>query len=71
MDEVAHAVEVVNSVGLSDYTLLHCTTNYPTDVDEVNMRAMVKIKDLLDVRVGYSDHTTTDTACIAAVAPWC
>lgn len=68
MDEVAHAVEVVNSVGLSDYTLLHCTTNYPTDVEEVNMRAMVKIKDSLDVRVGYSDHTTTDTACIAAVA---
>lgn len=68
LEEVAHAVEVVKSVGNEDFTLLQCTTNYPTNSDEVNLNAMITMREALGARVGYSDHTTTNTACIAAVA---
>ena len=68
IDEVAQAVEVVKSVGNKDFTLLHCTTNYPTNSNEVNLKAMTTMRETLDAVVGYSDHTKTNTACIAAVA---
>lgn len=49
-------------------TVLHCTTAYPTTMADANLRAMLTIRDELDVAVGYSDHTIGIEAAIAAVA---
>lgn len=49
-------------------TVLHCTTAYPAPLEDVNLRAMTTIRDVLDVRVGYSDHTSGIDVAIAAVA---
>lgn len=49
-------------------TVLHCTTEYPTPMSEVNLRAMVTMKAALGVEVGYSDHTPGIEVPIAAVA---
>lgn len=49
-------------------TVLHCTTEYPAPMDEVNLRAMQTIGSTLGVRIGYSDHTTGIEVAIAAVA---
>jgi N-acetylneuraminate synthase len=49
-------------------TLLHCTTEYPAPISEVNLRAMHTIKDIFGVPTGYSDHTAGINIAIAAAA---
>ena len=49
-------------------TVLHCTTEYPTPMVDVNLRAMLSIGEAFAVRVGYSDHTSGIEVAIAAVS---
>lgn len=49
-------------------TLLHCTSEYPAPVDEVNLRAMQTMAGAFGLPVGYSDHTMGTHVCLAAVA---
>jgi N,N'-diacetyllegionaminate synthase len=59
---------VQGGANLEDITVLHCTTNYPTLMDEVNLNAMVSLGREFGVKVGYSDHTKGIEVAIAAVA---
>lgn len=70
MGEIESAIEVLEGAGTSrsQLTILHCTTEYPTPMDEVNLQAMRTIGDAFKVRVGYSDHTRGIEVPIAAVA---
>ncbi|WP_103665873.1 N-acetylneuraminate synthase [Gracilimonas amylolytica] len=70
MQEVKEAVDVVMKYGLTkkDITVLHCNTEYPTPMEDVNLKAMNTIGDELGVQVGYSDHTLGIEVPIAAVA---
>jgi N,N'-diacetyllegionaminate synthase len=52
----------------SDLTLLHCTSNYPAAPADVNLRAMVTMRDRFQLPVGYSDHTLGVEVSLAAVA---
>jgi N-acetylneuraminate synthase len=49
-------------------SILHCTTNYPAALDEINLRAMETIRKQFDLPVGYSDHTDGMLVPVAAVA---
>ncbi len=51
-----------------EITILHCNTEYPTPMEDVNLKAMLTIRDELGVKVGYSDHTLGIEVPIAAVA---
>lgn len=51
-----------------DITVLHCNTQYPTPYEDVNLLAMLEIRDRLGVRVGYSDHTRGIEVSVAAAA---
>lgn len=70
LGEVEAAIEVIESAGTprSLITVLHCTTEYPTPMEEVNLRAMISMKNAFGVNVGYSDHTPGIEVPIAAVA---
>lgn len=68
IEEIDKAVEVLYQYGTKDLTLLHCTTSYPTDIKEVNLKAMLTLKERYHVSVGYSDHTCGIEIAIAAVA---
>jgi N,N'-diacetyllegionaminate synthase len=70
LDEVRAALAVLTAAGCERerVTVLHCSTEYPTPPIEVNLRAMVTLRDELGVAVGYSDHTEGITVPIAAVA---
>ena len=70
MKEIGDALSILEQTGLSraQITVLHCTTEYPTPMDEVNLRAMNNIRNTLGVSVGYSDHTLGIEVSIAAVA---
>lgn len=70
MDEIEAAIEVIEQAGTlrSNMTVLHCTSEYPAPMAEVNLRAMQSIHAALGVTVGYSDHTVGIEVAIAAVA---
>lgn len=70
MEEVKRAFYVLIRSGTNrkNITVLHCNTEYPTPVEDVNLKAMLTIKDELNCRVGYSDHTRGLEVSIAAVA---
>lgn len=70
MEEIQSAIQVleVEGVSRSMITVLHCTTEYPTPMSDVNLRAMKTIKSAFGVKVGYSDHTQGIEVPIAAVA---
>lgn len=70
LDEVRDAVRVLtdNGTPASDIILLHCTTQYPTPMQAVNLRAMLALGTLGCAAVGYSDHTIGIEVPVAAVA---
>ena len=68
LEEVRAAVNVLRGNGAQDITLLHCNTQYPTPVSDVNLLAMVKMREALNVPVGYSDHTLGIEVSLAAAA---
>jgi len=70
IEEIQQAVEVVIDSGIekSNITILHCNTQYPTPMKDVNLHAMNDIRDTLNVSIGYSDHTLGIEVPIAAVA---
>ena len=70
LDEVATAIEVLERAGTprDRVTVLHCNTEYPTPMADVNLRAMLTMRDVFGVAVGYSDHTLGIEIPIAAVA---
>lgn len=68
MQEVKDAVQVLKQYGAEDITVLHCNTQYPTPMEDVNLRAMIHMKHELNLEVGYSDHTQGVEVPIAAVA---
>lgn len=70
MSEIEDAIKVVKTAGTKseDITVLHCNTEYPTPMGDVNITAMNSIQKKLKVSVGYSDHTLGIEVPIAAVA---
>jgi N-acetylneuraminate synthase/N,N'-diacetyllegionaminate synthase len=66
--QVASAYKTLVEAGATDITLLHCTTNYPCPENEVNLRAMLTLREAFKCKVGYSDHTMGVEVPIAAVA---
>ena len=70
INEIKAALEVVINSGaqLKDVTILHCNTEYPTPMEDVNLNAMKTIKEVFGVNIGYSDHTLGIEVPIAAVA---
>lgn len=70
MAEIGAALNVLEQAGTSrrQITVLHCNTEYPTPMGDVNLRAMLSIRDAYGVQVGYSDHTAGIEVSIAAVA---
>ena len=68
--EIKEAVKVLtdNGVCKDKITILHCNTEYPTPMEDVNLKAMLHIQQELGVAVGYSDHTLGIEVPIAAVA---
>jgi len=68
LDEVAEAVEALQSAGAAQLTLLHCVTEYPAPYAEVNLRAMQTLQSAFGLPVGYSDHTPGIEIAVAAAA---
>jgi len=70
MEEIKDAITVLceNGISKDEITVLHCNTEYPTPMEDVNLKAMLTIQSELGVKIGYSDHTNGIEVPIAAVA---
>lgn len=68
MDDVELSIQSLREGGATDITLLHCTTNYPCPYEDVNLKAMVTMRNAFHVPIGYSDHTVGRDVSVAAVA---
>ena len=68
LGDVEEALEVIRKEGTNDIILLHCVSNYPAKVEEVNLRAMETLRCVFGLPVGLSDHTVSITIPIAAAA---
>ncbi len=70
MGEIEAAIDMLEKAGTprAKLTVLHCTSEYPTPMSDVNLRAMQSIQSAFGVAVGYSDHTRGIEVAIAAVA---
>ena len=66
--EVDVALAELRNAGATDIILLHCTTNYPCPMQDVNLKAMLTLKEAFKIPVGYSDHTEGIEVPVAAVA---
>lgn len=68
MNEIQDAIDVLKENGTEDITILHCTTEYPAPIQDVNLNVMQTIREAFGYPVGYSDHTQGIEVDLAAVA---
>lgn len=68
IEEIKVALKTIYDAGTKDVILLHCVSNYPARLKDVNLRAMQTMAKVFSVPVGYSDHTLGIDISIAAVA---
>lgn len=66
--QVALAYDTLLQAGADGVSLLHCTTNYPCPYNEVNLKAMITLREAFKCKVGYSDHTMGTEVPVAAIA---
>ncbi len=68
MDEIQTAIDVLKANGTTDIIIMHCTTEYPAPIEDVNLNVMNTLRETLGYLVGYSDHTQGIEIDLAAVA---
>jgi N-acetylneuraminate synthase/N,N'-diacetyllegionaminate synthase len=70
LEDICAALDIFlkEGISISNITVLHCNTEYPTPFEDVNLYAMHSIRDAFNVKIGYSDHTKGIEVSIAAVA---
>lgn len=71
IDEIRYALNIFEQANCEDITVLHCTTEYPAPVDELNLNVISTFKKEFPYPIGYSDHTKGTLASAAAVALGC
>ncbi len=68
LKEIEESLNAVYTTRNKNIILLQCTSNYPTKLEDVNLRCINTLRDKFNVVVGFSDHTTSNYAAFAAVA---
>ncbi|RZS72200.1 N-acetylneuraminate synthase [Pseudobacter ginsenosidimutans] len=68
LSDVFDAVQAIREEGNNNLCVLQCTTNYPSKMEDANIKAMLSIREACKADVGYSDHVPENYACYAAVA---
>lgn len=70
MEDIEAAINVflAEDISKDDITILHCNTEYPTPMNDVNLKAMLSIQQEFGTEIGYSDHTLGIEVPVAAVA---
>jgi pseudaminic acid synthase len=68
LEEIDEAVDVARSAGCTELVLLKCTSSYPAEPDDIDLRAIPMLRERYGCEVGFSDHTRGIGVAVAAVA---
>lgn len=68
LGDVENSIYALKEGGATDITVLHCTTNYPCPYPDVNLKAMLTLRDAFHLPVGYSEHTKGLEVSVAVAA---
>jgi N,N'-diacetyllegionaminate synthase len=68
LSEVKEAIGVIRNKSKAQLILLHCVSEYPCPINQVNLRAMLTLENEFNLPIGYSDHTLGTDVIFAAVA---
>ena len=68
LSDIMKVVEIFKKVGNQNLTILQCTTNYPSRIEDANINVIKTLKKIKGINVGYSDHVVENYACLAAVS---
>ncbi|MBD3265825.1 N-acetylneuraminate synthase [bacterium] len=68
LEQILAAVDTLRNAGNTELALLHCVSAYPCPAEQAHVCMVKRLGDVFSFPIGYSDHTMTDTAAIAAVA---
>jgi len=70
LEEVEFAIKILLNNGLlrDNISILHCTSDYPAPMDDVNLNVLTTLKEIFNLPIGYSDHTLGSEVSVAAVA---
>jgi len=68
--EILHAVEVCRKAGVSKLSLLHCSSSYPTPIEDANLSAIKTMRELTGCSIGWSDHTVSSEVLLRAIHKW-
>lgn len=68
-EEVDFAISVLKKCGVTDMVILHCVSIYPTELETVNLKNIIGLRERYpEYPIGFSDHTEGDAAAVASVA---
>jgi len=67
IDEIQDAINWITNKGCKSYSLMQCTSNYPTEIHDCNLLAIRTLSEKFNVPIGFSDHTTDSVAAILAI----
>jgi len=67
-EEIGKCLSIIDPERKKDVTIMHCVSNYPAPVADINLRVMDSLEEKFDRPVGYSDHTLGPECCLAAVS---
>lgn len=68
LEEVENSVSFIKSISNSELVLLHCVSCYPTNINDLNLKSIVTMKEKFNIEIGFSDHTQGFDASIYSVA---
>lgn len=68
MEDCREAVKAIRRAGLAEIVLLQCTTNYPSLIEDANLRVIPTLIKEFDIPIGYSDHTTDNVGILGSIA---
>ncbi len=70
IDEISHAVDILQSHGCNNLKILHCSSAYPTPIQSANLAAIETIRNHTNCEVGWSDHTVSETVILNSILKW-
>jgi sialic acid synthase SpsE len=70
LDEVTRAADVLRQAGCADPVILHCTSGYPTPIEQCNLAAIETLRAATRARTGWSDHSVSPAVISRAVHRW-
>ena len=70
LDEIDHAIQILEKNGVADITLLHCVSAYPAPMEQCNLSVIQQLRQRYGVKAGWSDHSVSPSVIYRAIHRW-